>query len=72
MYMYLTELRDQSNSSVVSKIIRPFIEGDLINDDIARANVALLQRLDDIGETAVKEKIVRAFRNNPAYKRYLN
>lgn len=71
MYGYLLELKDQKNSSIVMSIIQPIVQGDVLNDDIVRANVALLKQLDDLGEFAVKDKIFRDFKNNPLYSKYL-
>jgi hypothetical protein len=72
MYLYMTELINPDNWPAVAEVIRPIVEGDILNDEIARENVRALAKLDDLGETKIRNLVEKRMINEPLYKKYLN
>ncbi|WP_339294349.1 hypothetical protein MKY82_22085 [Paenibacillus sp. FSL W7-1279] len=71
MYEYMAKMKNPDNWSVITDIIQPIVEGDILNDDVVRKNVRSLDKLNELGEHGVYSVLVERLKNSPLYEKYL-
>jgi hypothetical protein len=71
MIQYLVLVKDEGNDQVVTDVLRPIMEGDILTDEVIQRNLSQLQLLLSIGEKDVFDAVVSDLQEDESYKKHM-
>jgi hypothetical protein len=72
MLKYFHLLNNEDNEELVTNILSPITEGDLITEAVVQENLAKLQLLLSIGEREIFEAVVQDLLEDETYSKYMS